>query len=342
MSTGSLAIVGLGSNLGDRGAILDEALDALQAEPHVHLHTISSYYESPPVGGPAGQGPFLNAAALLEPALDPLSLLELLHRIEARFGRDRTERWGPRTLDLDLLLYGEEVRRTPQIVVPHPRLAFRRFALVPAVEVAPWSIDPHTGLTINELLTSLDRRPSLVALAAVDPSDARSAELVARVQHDVVDRLGAVALKREERAGTGSSPAAAPTHPLDRHYAEVQAIARRTDAAECARNVPGAGWLVADFSLDLELQRGSTLERTEPAADEAAWKHVWNLFIHQRAAEAAVARALPPTFVVLIGSQAEARAVRDRGFPRPILIPESADPEAVVAEIVTTCGATRS
>ncbi|MDR3622443.1 MAG: 2-amino-4-hydroxy-6-hydroxymethyldihydropteridine diphosphokinase, partial [Paludisphaera borealis] len=227
MSTGSLAIIGLGSNLGDRGAILDEALDALQAEPHVHLHTISSYYESPPIGGPSGQGPFLNAAALLEPALDPLSLLELLHRIEARFGRERTERWGSRTLDLDLLLYGEEVRRTPQIIVPHPRLAFRRFALVPAVEVAPWSIDPHTGLTINELLTSLDRRPSLVALAAVDPADAASVELVARVQRDVVNRLGAVALKR---GGRGGSPATdPPAPPIDRHKADVQAIARPTD-----------------------------------------------------------------------------------------------------------------
>ena len=341
--TGSLAIVGLGSNQGDRVAILDEALDALQAEPHAHLHTISSYYETPAIGGPTGQGPFLNAAALLEPALDPLSLLELLHRIEARFGRERTERWGPRTLDMDLLLYGEEVRRTPQIVLPHPRLPFRRFALAPAVEVAPWSIDPHTGQTINELLNSLDRRPSLVAVTAVDPSDPASTELVARIQLALVDRLKGISLNRDELVRSAGSTSIAPTHPRDRRYAEIQAIARRTDpsSAEWSRKTPAADWLVADFSLDLELARAVMMEGPEQAAD-AAWKHVWNLFTYQHAAEAAVARALPPTFVVLVGAPDRALAVRDRGFPRPILAPESTNPDAIVAEIVTTCAATRS
>jgi 2-amino-4-hydroxy-6-hydroxymethyldihydropteridine diphosphokinase len=339
MDTGSLAIVGLGSNLGDRGAILDQALDALQAEPHVHLHTISAYYESPPVGGPEGQGAYLNAAALLEPSIDPLSLLELLHRIEAKFGRERKERWGPRTLDIDLLLYGEEVRRTPQIVLPHPRLAFRRFALAPAVEVAPWCIDPLTGLTINELLVGLDRRPSLVAVAAVDPADALAVETAARVHRELADRLGGVALNRSELAGSTG-----PADPRDRHFAEIQAIARRLDASEWIKK-PDAdpdAWLVADFSLDRELQRASATERKEPAPDEAAWKHVWNLFTYERAAEAALARALAPTFVTLLGDRAAATAVRDGRFPHPVLVPESTDPDAIVAEIATTCGATRS
>jgi 2-amino-4-hydroxy-6-hydroxymethyldihydropteridine diphosphokinase len=344
MDTGSLAIVGLGSNLGDRGAILDQALDALQAEPHVHLHTISAYYESPPIGGPEGQGAYLNAAALLEPSIDPLSLLELLHRIEARFGRERNERWGPRTLDIDLLLYGEEVRRTPQIILPHPRLAFRRFALAPAVEVAPWSIDPLTGLTINELLAGLDRRPSLVAVAAVDPSDALAVETAARVHRALVDRLGGVAIRQSDLADSAAPATAVPAHPRDRRFAEIQAIARRMDAAEWVKK-PGAApdaWLVADFSLDRELQRASAMERKEPAPDEAAWKHVWNLFTYERAAEAAVARALAPTFVALLGDRAAATAVRDGRFPRPVLVPGSDDPDAIVAEIVTTCGATRS
>ncbi len=334
----SLAIIGVGSNQGDREAILDEAITALQGMPHVRVRTVSDYYETSPVGGPSGQGAFLNAAILAEPVIDPLSLLELLHQVEARFGRERTVRWGPRTLDLDLLLYGEEVRRTPQIVLPHPRLAFRRFALVPAVEVAPWSIDPLTGLTINELLTNLDRRPSLVSIAPVDRSDAQAVELVSVVHSMLVSELGAKSLKRSELLGASSS-SASPVPPRDRLYAEIQAVARRCSAKTWLESDLGDRWLVADFSLDRELSQAGTMEPIEASAEEGPWKSLWNLFTYERAAAAAVQRALEPTFVVLLGRNAV--DVRDHGFPRPVLVPESTEPAEIVAEILSTCEATR-
>lgn len=325
----SLAIIGLGTNLGDREANLDQAITALQALPHLHVWTVSDYYETAPVGGPPGQGPFLNAAVLAEPALDPLSLLELLHRVEAKLGRERTERWGPRTLDLDLLLYGEEVRRTPEITLPHPRLPFRRFALTPAVEVAPWSIDPLTGMTINELLNNLDRRPGLIAVAAADPADQEAVDLAAAVHPMLVETLRGEPLRRSDLLG--AALAGAPANPRDRLYAEIQTIARRGPEGQWSADNREERWLVADYSLDLELRRAGTMGPDIPSPDGGSWKTIWNQFTHERAAATAASHALAPTFVVLLGRAA--REIRDQKFPRPVLVPEAADPAGIVAEI---------
>src|SRR2546421_110453 len=107
-----LAQIGLGSNLGDRKAQLDAAVAALAEAPGVAVRAVSSYHQTEPVGGPAGQDAFLNAAATLETALDPLDLLRLLHDVERRAGRVRAVRWGERTLDLDLLLFGDRIIAT--------------------------------------------------------------------------------------------------------------------------------------------------------------------------------------------------------------------------------------
>jgi 2-amino-4-hydroxy-6-hydroxymethyldihydropteridine diphosphokinase len=156
----SIALIGLGSNLGDRGATLDGAIAALRATPGVFVREVSSFHETEPVGGPAGQGNYLNAAAVLETTLDPFGLLHRLQEIETRFGRVRTVRYGERTLDLDLLLFDDRIIDTPELIVPHPRYSERRFVLNPLVEVAPAVVDPVTKRTIAELLTDLDRGPS--------------------------------------------------------------------------------------------------------------------------------------------------------------------------------------
>src|SRR6476469_5724358 len=103
------AYLALGSNLGDRRAHLEQAVADLKASPDIRVGRLSSLYETAPVGGPAGQGPYLNAALEVETSLDPDALLRLLLSIEERHGRVRAERFGPRTLDLDLLLFGELV-----------------------------------------------------------------------------------------------------------------------------------------------------------------------------------------------------------------------------------------
>ena len=171
---GTLAYISLGSNLGDRKTQLESALTALADSPDVVVRAASSFHVTPPVGGPGGQGAFLNAAAALETSLDPTDLLSLLQSIEHRAGRIRTVRWGERPLDLDLLLYGDRrlhTSRCPvgghdeiELIVPHPRLAVRRFVLAPLAEIGRDAIDPCTGRTVADLLANLDRRPSLVAL----------------------------------------------------------------------------------------------------------------------------------------------------------------------------------
>src|SRR5438034_10050168 len=107
------AYIALGSNLGDRRAYLDRALEALQEQPGIKVTQVSSYYETEPVGGPPGQGAYLNAAAELRTDLTPGELLRVLLEIEQRLGRVRRELNAPRTLDLDLLLYGDLLRQDP-------------------------------------------------------------------------------------------------------------------------------------------------------------------------------------------------------------------------------------
>ena len=147
------AAIALGSNLGDSRATLEQALQALDQEPGVRLLQRSSWYRSAPVGPP--QPDYLNGCALLEVTLTPLELLERLLATEDRFARVRAERWGPRTLDLDLLLVGSHTLDTPRLQLPHPRLRERAFVLVPLVEIAPAWIDPITGRSVAELAAAL-------------------------------------------------------------------------------------------------------------------------------------------------------------------------------------------
>ena len=132
------AFVGLGSNLGEREATLWKALEGLGATEGIEVVAVSSFRETDPVGM-VDQPCFVNAAAALETSLRPRELLERLLDVERSLGRDRAveERWGPRTLDLDLLLYGGETIDEPGLEVPHPRLAERAFVLEPLLELDP-------------------------------------------------------------------------------------------------------------------------------------------------------------------------------------------------------------
>lgn len=170
--------IGLGSNLGDRRAILDGAVAALSETPGVTLDLVSAYHETAPVGGPSGQGPFLNAAAGLLTTLEPAALHARLREIEGEAGRVRRVRWGERTLDLDLLLYEDIVLDGEDLALPHPRFAVRRFVLAPLSEIAPDALDPMTGRTVSALLANLDRRPSRVAIVL---SERRAAAVSGRL-----------------------------------------------------------------------------------------------------------------------------------------------------------------
>lgn len=137
--------IGLGSNLGDRAATIRAALDALSADGDVRVVRCSSLYETAPVGGPPGQPMYLNAAAELETRLAPRALLDRMLAVEARFGRRREVRHGPRTLDLDLLLYAELAVDEPGLTIPHPRMWEREFVLAPLREIAPRVVSGRGG-----------------------------------------------------------------------------------------------------------------------------------------------------------------------------------------------------
>ncbi len=158
------AYIAIGSNLGDRHAYLQAGLRAIAALPGTRLAAVSQVYETSPVG-PVAQPDFLNAVFALETSLTPLPLLAALLAIEKKHQRQRRIHWGPRTLDLDLLLYGECVVASAELILPHPHMHERSFVLVPLCEVAPHLRHPLTGRPFAAYLAALNSR----AAKAVGP-----------------------------------------------------------------------------------------------------------------------------------------------------------------------------
>jgi 2-amino-4-hydroxy-6-hydroxymethyldihydropteridine diphosphokinase len=148
-----LVYLGLGSNMGDREVSLRTALDQLDA-PDLRLRRVSSFYETEPIGF-REQPWFLNLAAEFETDLLPGQLLQRMQKVEMNMGRTRTIANGPRTIDIDILLYGNVAMTTGELEIPHPRYRERRFTLAPLAELSPDLTDPVTGQTMREMLARL-------------------------------------------------------------------------------------------------------------------------------------------------------------------------------------------
>ena len=180
-------LVGCGSNLGRRREQLDRAVELLRFMPGVRMLAVSRFRETRPVGGPVGQSPYLNGACLIETDLGPHDVLGMLSAVENTLHRERTERWGERTLDLDLLLYDDLVLDDAVLTVPHPRMTTRRFVLEPAVEIAADVRHPLAACSLRTLLDNISAPHPLVAVVGVPGSGA--AEVAAAVGDAVLARV---------------------------------------------------------------------------------------------------------------------------------------------------------
>ena len=166
----SQCLISFGSNLGERAALVAEAAKRVSENPSVRDLRTSRLFETPPIGGPEGQHPFLNAVAVFDTDASARQVLELLQVTEQELGRQRRERWDARSIDLDVVLHGELVGGGTGLIVPHPRYTARRFVLEPACDVAAHYRDPRFGWTLKQLFNHLNQGPPSLALLGGDVS----------------------------------------------------------------------------------------------------------------------------------------------------------------------------
>jgi 2-amino-4-hydroxy-6-hydroxymethyldihydropteridine diphosphokinase len=279
-----VCLIGLGSNQGDRQEILNAAVARL-GQCRVEIVGRSMWHETSPIGGPPGQPRFLNGALTLETALPPHELLAALRQIEDQLGRRRTTPWGPRTVDLDLLLYGDMTLDTPSLVLPHPRLAFRRFVLEPAAEVAGAMLHPRIGWSIRRLLEHLDASARYVAVTG--PIAAGKTHLVQRLAAALAGRL---IIERPDWTRLGAFYADPTGHAweMELEFLEQRARLLAADAASSSDR----RWTLSDFWFD------------QSAAFARAWLPAEQLPAFLERYESLRPTVVQPRLVVLLDSPA--------------------------------------
>lgn len=289
------ALVALGSNLGDRQATLDRALEMLGEKPGVRLLAASSPHATRPIGGPPGQAEFLNAAAVIETSLAPEALLVVLQEVEQSLGRTRDgRRWIARPIDLDLLLFGSEIIDKPDLIVPHPRMAFRRFVIEPAAEAAPDMRHPTIGWTLAELRDHLRAAVPYVAIAGA-PGIGKS-ELAAGVAASLGIRLLADPTKQFAEAAGGASasgPASArEIELLDARTTQLaEAFATDRETARPANQL--CGTTISDYWFDEALCHADSIL---PPVEAKEFRGRW---------ESAAKKIVRPKLLVLLDAPAD-------------------------------------
>lgn len=355
----SFCLIGLGSNLGDRQRALEGAIARLERHPQVKVVARSPWLETAPAGGPSGQSAFLNGAVLVETSLPPETLLDFVQQIEDDLGRRRGEFWGPRTIDLDLLLYDQVALTTPRLVLPHPRMAWRRFVLAPAAQIAASMAHPILNWTIGRMLEHLNTSAWYVAITEVGRpfqavSVGRGAEkpdISARLLAEEVARRTAVRLLlKAEAQAKFSRPDFACASGLD--------ICRPNNSSRHA-------WQI---ELEFLQQRTGELLAERPEWQDPRRPTVSDFWLDQFAAEAQVRlpseqwepyrawwqelrqKVVRPRLIVLLETPADERSdpisrmileeacQPDQG---PVLRLESSDSEAAVREVYAAIEAMR-
>jgi len=213
-------LIGVGANLGDRAEAIGLAGDRLREHESVDSLRASRQYATKPIGGPDGQAEFVNAAFHVQTSLPPATLLQLLQQIEEAAGRTKAERWGARRLDLDLLLYDEAIIEQRELIIPHPRMAFRRFVLEPAAEIAGRMTHPTTSRTVAELASRLDKLAAYIAISNAASAERQSLLLEVAAQTNALPLLAPTSLG----GSSGDSPSPGLASAIEFLDQRVQAV----------------------------------------------------------------------------------------------------------------------
>ena len=274
------SLIALGSNLGDRTANLQYAVEQLDAHPAVHVVARSRSFLTAPVGGPGDQDDYVNAAACVETTLSPDQLFDLLRNAETQLGRQRRQRWAARVVDLDLLLFDDLVIETPRLEIPHPRMAFRRFVLEPAAQIAPDMVHPVIGWTIRQLFDHLQTALGYIAVTGIpgtgksDLARAAATRTSSRFIADPVGNLGSVTSCSTWKDGS--------------FELERESLRRRAELVSRDNWPQGMQAGISDFWLGQHLAYSRTwLDPDDCAKLEADW-YAWQ------------DRVVPPKLLVLL------------------------------------------
>lgn len=336
-------LIGLGSNLGDRKALLNAAIVRINELPQVRVVSESGFHETPPAGGPSGQNAFLNAAVLLETSAVPDRLLDEVGKIEADLGRRRAERWGPRPVDIDLLLYDDLVIASERLRIPHPRMAWRRFVLAPSAEIAPEMRHPTIGWTVRQLLDHIESATPYIAVAG--PAGAGTTELAERV----ASRLGGRLIRDPARPdGARSGPNKSYGFEAER---EIELAAQRAGLLDVASPIWGerCPFWVSDFwlgqsaaavgALSEEPRRTELLERWRQATRACRAPKLTVLLDAptEWCTDRLAARGMPkPTAVQLDDLEAIRRATIEQACLAglgPVLVADGREPATALEEL---------
>ena len=251
-------LISLGANVGNASGTINAAVEQLRSYPGVSDVKQSRLIATMPAGGPAGQGEFVNGAALFETTLLPLELLELLQSLESRAGRVRDVRWDERTLDLDIIFYDDLVQNGPTLMVPHPRMAFRRFVLEPSAEIAATFRHPISGHSVSELLQHLNTAPNYVAVTGV--AGAGKTNLV----QEACKRIDAIPVTTPGLATNASNP------PSSAVEVELEFLQRCVESLAEKQIGCDAKYVISDFWCGQSLACTSGLPPTEVSRLESA------------------------------------------------------------------------
>lgn len=327
----ALCLIALGSNEGDRPATLSRAIGRLAAHTGFDLRGRSTWHETAPVGGPADQQTYLNGAAIVETSHSPAQVLATLAEIETSLGRVRAVHWGPRTIDLDLLLYDDVQLDTPRLVLPHPRMAFRKFVVEPAAEIAPDWRHPAIGWTLLQLRDHLRFAVPYVAVTG-RPGVGKTA-LAAQLATQLDARL--IADVPELSAAPSSKDSAGRAR-----AAEIELLTRRCMLLDPHRWGAKARLAISDFWLE------------QSRAYVSAWNDGHDRKELEGLIDAASSEAVRPKLLVLLDPPGEPSAVdRNEALRRalrataqqpgvgPVLIVSEGSPTAQVAEVTAAIAA---